>query len=422
MNSRRIMVIPFGSVGDVHPFVGVALALQRRGHDISVMANPHFEPLLDRVGLRLVPIGTAEEYRTVLEHPDLWHPRRGFRVLAGELQRHGARTLRLLQSPAGAGTPLLVAPGAVFGARIAHEALGFPLVTMHLQPTSLVSAYDTAVPHVQLRSINRWPVPLKHCFLTAVDWLSDRALAPSANALRSSLGLAPVRHILREWWHSPQRVIGLFPDWYAPVQPDWPTQTRLTGFPMPDEADAAPTPSLDAWLSEADAAGDRPVVFVAGSNNLQASEFFRAAAEACRRLGRRGLLLTRFVEQVPSRLPPGVRHAEYAPFARVLPLAAAMVHHGGIGTAAQAMRAGCPQLVMPIAFDQPDNAARLERLGVARTLPPAAFTGRNAALEVKALIGSDAVAHACHTAARRFDGVDPVTRTCELIEAALPDG
>ena len=315
MGSRRTIVIPLGSAGDVHPFVEVALALRRRDHDVSVMVNPHFAPLLARVGLPFVPVGTAEDYHALLGHPDLWHERRGVRVLADAVRRHGAETIRVLRTQGGDGAPLLVAPGAAFGARIVHEALGFPLVTLHLQPSCFVSACETAVPHARLRSINRWPAPLKRLFLAVVDRLSDRALGPGADALRAELGLPPVRRILREWWHSPQRVIGLFPDWYAAVQPDWPAQARLTGFPLPDEADAAPTPSLDAWLLEADAAGARPVVFVAGSNNRQASGFFRAGAEACHRLGRRGLLLTRFAEQVsqpasgrsPSRRVRAVR-------------------------------------------------------------------------------------------------------------------
>ena len=102
----------------------------------------------------------------------------------------------------------------------------------------------------------------------------------------------------------------------------------------------------------------------------------------------------------------------------MLPRAAAIAHHGGIGTAAEALRAGCPQLVMPMTFDQPDNAVRLERLGVGRTLWPGAVDGRAAARAVDALLGSDDTARACRAAARRFEGADPVTRTCELIEAA----
>ena len=411
----RILMAPVGSDGDVHPHVGVALALRRRGHDVSVIANPHFAPLLERVGLQCVPIGTVDDYHEVLDDADLWHARRGLGVIGSAGRRHAAAIVRVLREQAARDTPLLVAHGLAFGARAAHDALGLPLVTLHLQPTCFLSAHESAVPHVWLRSINRWPMPVKRLALAAADRLSDRALAPAANALRAELGLPPVRHIVREWWHSPQRVIGLFPDWYAAPQPDWPPRTTLTGFPLYDAGDATPpAPALEAWLD----AGNPPVVFVAGSGNRQASRFFQVGADACRRLGRRGLLLTRFVEQVPRPLPSGVRHADYAPFRWLLPRAAAIAHHGGIGTAAQALRAGCPQLVAPMTFDQPDNALRLERLGVARTLRPAAFTARAAAGALDALLESDDTARACRAAARRFEGVDPVTRTCELIESA----
>ena len=415
----RIIMTPVGSGGDVHPYVSVALALQRRGHDVSMIINPHFGPLLDRVGLPFVPIGTVDDYDAILSHPDLWHDRRGLSVLGGAVRRFALEAFELIRTEAAGVTPVLVAPGLAFSARVAHEVLGLPLVTMHLQPSCLVSAHETPVLHARLRSINRWPALLKRLVLALGDRLADRALAPAANALRAELHLPPVRRITSEWWHSPQRVIGLFPDWYAPVQPDWPRQTILTGFPLYDAADAAPlAPALDDWLPESDAAGRRPMVFVAGTGNRQGSRFFQAGADACRRLGRPGLLLTRFPEQLPDPLPAGVRHADYAPLSRVLPRAAAIAHHGGIGTAAEALRAGCPQLVMPMTFDQPDNAVRLERLGVARTLWPGAVDGRGAARALDALLGSDDTRTACRDAARRFEGTDPVTRTCELIEAA----
>ena len=164
-------------------------------------------------------------------------------------------------------------------------------------------------------------------------------------------------------------------------------------------------------------AGDPPIVFAPGSGNRQARRFFSAACDACRRLGRRGVVLSRYSEHLPAPLPPGVWHAGYAPFSAVLPRAAALVHHGGIGTSAQALAAGRPQLVMPMTFDQPDNAARLTRLGVARTLAPERFTGAAVARELAALLGAAAVARRCAEIARRFDGVDPVGRTCDVIEA-----
>ena len=109
-------------------------------------------------------------------------------------------------------------------------------------------------------------------------------------------------------------------------------------------------------------------------------------------------------------------HADYAPFSAVLPRAAALVHHGGIGTAAQALAAGRPQLGMPMTFDQPDNAARLERLGVGRWLPPNRFSGAAVARELRGLPESAAVSRQCGEVARRFDGIDPVASTCRIVE------
>lgn len=88
----------------------------------------------------------------------------------------------------------------------------------------------------------------------------------------------------------------------------------------------------------------------------------------------RGLLLTHFAQQVPDKLPPGVLHVGYAPYARLLPRLVALVHHGGIGTTAQALRAGIPQVVRPTAYDQFDNAQRLVALNVAREILPQRYT------------------------------------------------
>ena len=411
----RILMIPVGSAGDVHPHVGIGLALQRRGHDVSVLTSAYFEPLFARVGLPLIPIGTVDDYHRSLDHPDLWRPHRALGVIGEAIRPHVTEIARVLREQASCDPPLLVAHPLAFGARAVHEALGLPLVTLHLQAAGFVSEHEPPVPHVWLRSVNRWPTPIKRLLVAAGDRLSDQALIPVVSDLCAEFGLPPARNIVREWWHSPHRVIGLFPDWFAAVQPDWPPQTRLTGFPLYDEGDATPLAAeLDRWLD----AGEPPVVFAPGTANRQAARFFQAGADACRHLGRRGLFLTRFAEQIPEPLPPGVIHAEYAPFGSLLPRAAALVHHGGIGTAAQALRAGCPQLVMPMAFDQPDNAVRLAGLGVGRYLRPSRFSGLAVSRELDALLESEEVAIACRAVASRFEGIDPVAETCDLIEAA----
>ena len=181
---------------------------------------------------------------------------------------------------------------------------------------------------------------------------------------------------LRDWWLSPQLVIGLFPDWFAPPQPDWPPQTLLSGFPLYDGAQAT---ALPAAVTDFLRAGSPPIVFTPGSAMRHGKSFFRTAVDVCQLLERRGILLTQYREQLPAALPESVRCFGFLPMGQLLPHCAAIVHHGGIGTTAQGLAAGMPQLIMPMAFDQPDNAARAVRLGVARSIAPRAFRPRAAA-------------------------------------------
>jgi UDP:flavonoid glycosyltransferase YjiC (YdhE family) len=219
---------------------------------------------------------------------------------------------------------------------------------------------------------------------------------------------------MRHWIYGPQLILGFFPAWFGPPQPDWPPGVRLVGFPLYDEGDATPMP---AALDEFVASGAPPIVFTPGSANVHARPFFEAAAGACARLRRRGVLLTRFPEQIPPVLPEGVRHFAYAPFSRLLPRAAALVHHGGIGTAAQGMAAGVPQLVMPLSHDQYDNAARMVRLGVARTLTPARFRAPAVASALGRLLDSSAVAASCRDVADRVhNDAGALERACDAIE------
>jgi rhamnosyltransferase subunit B len=410
----RVLLIPFGSAGDVHPFVGLGLALRQRGHDVTVITGAYFENLVRRVGLDMVPLGSAQEFLDVLHDPDAWHPLRSFNFIARYILKGLPMVYDAIAARYLPGETVVVAGSLAFGARVAQEKLGVPVVSMHLQPALFRSAYQTPVlPGLYLP--DWYPRFLKRFLFWLGDTLLiDRALAPGLNDYRQQLGLPPVRRILTHWWHSPQRILALFPSWYAAPQPDWPPQTRLVGFPLYDERGVE---ELPAELGDFLAAGSPPLVFTPGSANVQGQDFFRAAVDACERLGRRGLLLTRFPEQLPAPLPPAVRHFAFIPFSQVLPQAAALVHHGGIGTSAQALAAGVPQVVMPLAHDQFDNAERLRRLGVSRTLLPRRFRGPALAQTLDELLSAPETAIRCKEVARRFDGIDAISAACREIEA-----
>lgn len=410
----NVLLLTLGSHGDVHPFVGLALELRRRGHHSVVATNGHFESLVRGAGVDFIPVGTDEEYRKLAGNKDLWSPTRSFKVVFGVV----AETLRKCYDIVANfvneyDDAVVVASSLGVAARVARDKLDFPLITVHLQPGVIRSLVDP--PKLPGLFMPRWmPMWLKRGIWEGGDkYVVDPVVAAPINSLRKELGLPPVKRVMKDWWHSPDRVLGLFPEWFAPTPSDWPSQLRLTSFPLWDEQGLTP---ISAELDDFLRSGPPPVAFTPGSAMVHGHEFFTAAAEACSRTNRRGLLLTRHPEQIPSKLPAGVIHVPYAPFTELLPRCAALVHHGGIGTSAQGLRAGIPQLLQPMAHDQFDNANRLQRLGVALWLTVRRFTGRNVARALSSLLDDASYATKAKETALRFVGESGLALAASWVE------
>ena len=349
-----------GTDGDVFPYFGLGARLRARGHRVTLATHEPYRAAAAEHGFAFLPLVSEGETRDFLSNPDIWHPLRGPRFLA----RWGAgmigRQYAILAEAAGDRDAVLVASPGVVAARLVQEKLSRPLASIVLQPWMIPSVFAPPVMPAGL-TLPRWaPRPLGRLYFRLLDAVGDALVGRSLNALRASLGMAPVRRLF-QWWLSPQCVVGLFPNWYGPPQTDWPPQMRLAGFPL---YDGRPRGGLSPELLEFCRAGAPPIAFTFGTGMMHGAPLFRAALSACRSLGARGLFLTKHARQAPPSLPPFVRHCEFAPFQELFPLCGAVVHHGGIGTTAQALAAGTPQLILPLAFDQMDNAVRVKRLGV----------------------------------------------------------
>jgi rhamnosyltransferase subunit B len=412
---RRVILCGIGSSGDVHPFVGLGRELRRRGYDVIVIAAGYYRDLVEGAGLGFVDPRPDVDFRDTIRDPAIWHALRGpGRIIDLAIRPLLEPVHRSIVEQATPGETLVVGSSLSFGARVAEETHGIPLVSVHLSPALFRS--DFSGPRVPGLLVHRGPGWFRRAQWRAVDALVvDRSIGPWLNAFRAGFGLPPVRRIAAEWMHAPLAVLGMFPEWFAPQQPDWPPQTRLTGFPLySEEGVSEPGPDVAAFL----AAGPPPLVFTPGSAHRFAHGFFREAAATCARLGMRGLLATRFAEQIPADLPPGVRHVSFAPFRWLLPRAALLVHHGGIGSTSQALHAGIPQVIMPMGFDQFDNAARVERLGVGRALARRRFTAPRLVPLVAGLLGDAGVAERCRGTAQRLAPADGLVHAGDAIEEA----
>jgi UDP:flavonoid glycosyltransferase YjiC (YdhE family) len=408
----RIVILAMGSAGDVHPFLGTGRALQARGHEVIVATSGYFAEVVARSGLEYRELGSLADFKRIQGDPHLWHPTKSLRTIVRRAVNPSyERILHLLRDLHRPGETVVLASSLAWAALSARELLGVPVATVHLAPALFVSSHRQPI-------LAGAPVPQRapRWMKSAQWWTAGKVLdflvLPELNRFRAAHGLPPVRNMIHGW-HSPERVIALFPDWYAPPQPDWPGQVRQTGFPMFDESSQreAPRELLD-FLDD----GDPPVVFTPGSAMDRGHEFFAEAVKALRAMRRRGILISRFSETIPTDLPREIRHFSYVPFSQVLPRAAAMVHHGGIGTCAQTMRAGVPHLLMPMAHDQLDNLSRVRDLGIGDGLSPRKFRAGNIATVLDRLLHDPAVKARAGEIAGRFDPAGWMEQTCGWVE------
>ena len=413
---RDILIATLGSGGDVNPKIALGLELQARGHEVTLITNGYHRLRVESAGLAFHEVGSRQDYERLMQDPDLWHPGRGFQLLAREGIPSMLRPVYEMIASRDPARVLVISSGLVLAGRIAAERLGLPQITVQLQP-SVIQSLDATPALVPPLTDMRWPRAWRRLILAALNRLAiDPIVGASVNPLRAELGLPPGRDFFGSAFHSPLLTLGLWPEFFAPPQPDWPPSIRCTGFVRYDAPGEHVAPQgLEAFLT----AGDAPIVFTPGTAMQLGQRFFEAAVEAARRLGRRAILLTPHREQLPEALPETIAHFDYIPFSEVLPRAAALVYHGGIGTLAQAMAAGIPQLVMPMAHDQPDNARRVKALGLGDWIAPARFTGPRVARRLGTLLADASLAHRCAELAPRIDFDAGLLRACDAIEAAV---
>jgi rhamnosyltransferase subunit B len=412
----KFLITALGSYGDVHPMVGLGSTLQSRGHRAAIITNPHFQKMVESMGIEFIPLGTDAEYNELAHHPDLWHPIRGAQLIMRTMVQSLRELYKLIENNVEQGNTVLVAHVLDFASRNYHDLHATPMASVHFAPVGLRSFDQSPLMFKML--MQPWlPKWFRRLQFWMADKVVDRLIGGEINALRRDLGLPAVTRIMNLWYFSPQMIIGMFPEWFAPPQADWPPNTRLTGFPLWDEAvNNQLSPDVEEFL----VVGLPPLVFAPGSAKTDAHWFFEAAVEACRRLNRRGILLSRYRAHIPELLPEGVIHCDFVPFSQLLPRAGALVHHGGIGTCSQGLSAGIPQVVMPMAYDQLDNATRLKRLGIAGILRPNKFTGENLAKVLGKLLGDSTASDRAKHWAARMRTQNALVETCEELEKLIP--
>ena len=416
----RIVFTTMGTYGDLYPQIAIALELRHRGHDVAFATHQEYQDIVESHGFefhRMRPDNTA------MSNPEEMARAMDLKtgteyifknIVCANLQDTYTDLMASAQD-----ADLIMMGECVLAARLVAEKRDIPWVFAVLQPVSFMSHHDPSV----------LPIFTFLSKIRGLGWLTNRIIfqlahnmtkswAEPVHQLRHELGLPALQGnpILKNKF-SPYLVLALFSEAFAKPQTDWPSNSVSTGFPFFDGNDTeSELPSeLQTFLD----AGAPPIVFTLGSAAvLSPGCFYQVSIEAAQRLKRRAVLLMGN-NPMPKNLPENMLALRYIPHSQIFPHACAIVHQGGVGTMAQALRAGVPTVVMPYSHDQPDNAARVERLGTSRTISRKKYTVSRVEKVLGQLLSDPGYAARAKDIGKTIRGEDGVAIACDAIEKLL---
>ncbi len=428
--NTHFIFIATGTAGDVYPFIGLAKTFQAQGRKVTFIGSEFHSDILRKSGLPFVSFGTREEYCQRYDNPDIWNPQKGFAALFTGFSlpwRQIADALQALQTQERC--VVIAHQIALPAAELVRESgANIKIVGVCLAPSNLRTCYDPL--NIGPWAVPKWlPMAWRRLLWRVIEaGLIDPIAVAEVNALRTNVkGLAlsrqneeckhpPVKSYLAHTAGVADLTVMLVPEWFAGPHPDWPSPLQMASFPL---YQLSPDAALPAALSNFLNAGDRPIVFTPGTGHAHADAFFRAAIVASARLKRRAIFLTPLRTQIQAVLPDTIHWQPYVCLKALLPHVAAIVHHGGIGTTAEALRAGVPQLAVPFAWDQFDNGARIAALGVGNVLHAQKLTARRLEQALAAILTSSAMLTQCAHMAKEFAAHPGIENVCQEIEEKL---
>jgi len=412
----RWLLASWGSHGDLHPFLSLGRALMARGHEVTLVGHPDWGEETGIAGLRFVSTGEPPRETFIRDHPEVmsrkWGGLVSLHTLVNRAIAPGFDHVLEALLPEARAHDVMVAHHFAFPAPIVAELARIPWATVSLAPGVVPSAWS--LPGANFgRAGNGFVARLRNRFVWSAGRCITRVMVdPVINRFRARHGLGPVRDAVFGA-HSSVLNLQLYSEHFAPRPPDWHASIRYAGFCFYDPPGASALPSeVEGFLAR----GEPPVLVTLGSTVVQnPGAFFSVASEALKSLDLRGIFLTGTSKNCPTYLPGNILTLPYAPYGLLMPRVRSVIHQCGIGTLSHTLRAGVPSLACPFAFDQPNNARRLEGLGVAEVLLPHQHAAPDMGHALHRLHSGDAPA-----CARRLGELiraeNGPRRACEILE------
>lgn len=409
----NITLVTVGTRGDVQPMVALGQTLQQRGHTITLAAPPDCREWVTGQGINFAPVG-SDMKQWLHSNPAALSGKPAAAIAAA--REFFARQLPLQAQDIEAacqGADAMVWAGLSLAAPVVAHRLKLPLLGVCFSTGVLPSpSGQHAPPSARRHGLPRW--------INRVQWamhsfVSNRIAGKPLNALRAQAGLPPVK--LRDVLMQGQFFLAVDPELF-PRDPAWGPNIRSGQFIFHD--DPRPLdPELEAWLNE----GEPPVYVGFGSMSGPGTAHIGSIVhEALAATGRRCLISAGWAGLGTQGLPAHWRVVGDVAHPALFPRMAAVVHHGGSGTTANALRAGVPQVLLPLIMDQYHHAHRLWKAGLTpQPVPMEKITAPQLASAIQAAMALPAGPRQ-HMARRlrESDGNAQVAAALEALAAAAP--
>ena len=359
----HITLLALGSLGDVQPYAALGSGLKSAGHAVRLVTFESFFALADQNGLDFHPVQGNAQALVTHAGADMLALVRSFGSLAAGYARD-------LSAPLLGQTDLIInqLPAGLYGFDLA-EKYNLPMALAAVMPLARTRAFPmVGFPKLRLPGYNK----TTYFLAEQMAWQMFRG---EINRWRKhTLGLRPLplRGYFERLGTQQNPIVNGFSQHVVPRPADWGEYIHITGYWFPQNRSWQPPADLSAFI----AAGKPPVLIGFGSMPLKEPQHAtRIILEALQQSGQRAVLHAGWGGLGNQALPDTVFKIDYAPYEWLFPRMAMVVHHGGSGTTAFALRAGIPSCAVPFVFDQFYWGERIAAMGAGpKPIPYKALT------------------------------------------------
>jgi sterol 3beta-glucosyltransferase len=404
----HISILALGSRGDIQPYASLGRGLRAAGHQVRFITFEGYATLIAENGLDLHPIKGNGQALVAGAGADMLALIRSFGSLAESYPRD-------LSVPCLAETDLIInqLPAGLFGFDLA-EKYGIPMALAAVMPLARTGEFPLmGFPRLPLPGYNK---ATYYCG-EQIAWQMFRAVINRWRKQTLKLPPSPFMGNFDQFGTRRIPILNGFSECVVRRPADWAEHIHITGYWFPDEEGWAPPAALSAFIE----AGNPPVFIGFGSMPMKdPRRTTDIILEALKRSGQRGVLQAGWGGLGNGDLPDTVFKIDYVPYSWLFPRMAMVIHHGGSGTTAMALRSGIPSCAVPFVFDQFYWGRRMAELGVGvKPIPHKQLTVERLLEAITVGVGSTEMRQTAAELGRKIRAENGITTATKLITRKL---